>query len=71
MAKKQINDDAAKLTRAYKDIERALREIEKAADELGEMIAYYDERDVFHTSTVEKYNHLITAAQILDEARKI
>ena len=67
----RTNDDSAKLTKANKAVIKALRAIEEAADAIGEMPAYYQKSDIFHASTVAKYNKLITAAQILGEYQKI
>ena len=67
----KYSNDSAKLTKANKAIFKALRAINEASEAIGEMAAYYDKSDIFHASTVQKYNKLITAAEILGEYQSI
>ena len=54
-----INDEANKA------IAKAKREINKAIEALAQERAYEDPRDIFHNSTVEQFNTLCTASQML------
>ena len=64
---KNGHTDAFLLTKANRKVCDALRAINDAADAIGEMAAYYNASDIFHASTVEKYNKLISAALTLKE----
>lgn len=59
-----------KYIKAKESIEKALRELNKAAELIGDTTEYNDKNEIFHNSTVKAYNNIITAALKLNEAQK-
>ena len=55
---------------AQKEIVKALRAIDKAAELIADMPEYTDSKSIFHAQAVSQYNHLITAAHNLNDAQK-
>ena len=63
-------NNAQKHIKASAHIEKALRELNAAAELLGDTDEYNNRADIFHASTVSKYNGIITAALKLNEAQR-
>ena len=55
--------------KAQKEIVKALRALNNAAEAISNMPEYTDSKSIFHAHTVSQYNNIITAALKLNEAQ--
>jgi len=55
--------------RAQKELVKALRALNNAAEIIAAMPEYTDSTSIFHAQTVNQYNRIITAALTINEAQ--
>ena len=55
--------------KAQKEIVKALKALNNAAELIANTPEYMDSKSIFHGSEVSRYNHIITAALTLNEAQ--
>ena len=55
--------------KAQKEIVKALRALNNAAETISNMPEYTDSKSIFHANAVSQYNNIITAALKLNEAQ--
>ena len=55
--------------RAQAELIKALKALDRAATLIGDTTEYNDCNSIFHAQTVNQYNRIVTASQIINQAQ--